>query len=77
VGRARLPHFLRWRPSVLGRLTARLLGPLEAERPHVVIGWPLGADGRKWEGGSALYAEGGELKGYARGLWIELRKLSA
>jgi hypothetical protein len=60
--------------SVLGRLTGRLVGSLEVGRPHVVIGWPIGADGRKWEGGSALFTDRGELKAYARGLWIELKK---
>jgi hypothetical protein len=60
--------------SVLGRLTGRIVGPLEAGRPHVVVAWPIGADGRKWEGGSALFSDSGELKAYARGLWIELRE---
>jgi hypothetical protein len=60
--------------SVLGRLTGKLLGPVEVGRPHVLVAWPIGMDGRKWEGGSALFTDTGELKAYARGLWIELKK---
>jgi hypothetical protein len=59
--------------SVLGRLTARLLRPLEVGRPYVVIGWPLEAEGRKWSGGSAIFSEAAGLCAFAQGLWIELK----
>jgi hypothetical protein len=59
--------------AVLGRLTAKLLTDVKVGAPHVVIGWPLGRDGRKWEGGSAIFTPEGELCAFARGLWVELR----
>jgi hypothetical protein len=62
------------RPSMLGRLTGEIMSPIEAGTPMIVIAWPIGAEGRKWEGGSALFTEAGELKALSRGLWIELRE---
>ena len=38
--------------------------------PCVVVGWPLGEDGRKLFAGTALYGEGGRLLGVARATWI-------
>jgi hypothetical protein len=60
-------------PSLLGRLTGEIMSPIEAGAPLIVIAWPIGAEGRKWEGGTALFTEVGELKALSRGLWIELR----
>jgi hypothetical protein len=60
--------------AVLGRLTAKLVSDVEVGVPHVVVGWPLGRDGRKWEGGAAIFTERGELRAYARGLWVELKQ---
>jgi hypothetical protein len=58
---------------LLGRLTASIVAPIEAERSHVAIGWLIERDGRKLHTGSALFTERGELKAFARALWIELR----
>jgi hypothetical protein len=60
--------------AVLGRLTARLVGPVRVGEAHVVVGWPLGRDGRKWEGGAAVFSAEGELRAVSRGLWIELKQ---
>jgi hypothetical protein len=60
-------------PSVLGRLTGRLLAPVRAGAPHTVVAWPLGHDGRKHRGATAIHGPDGELCAYAEGLWIELR----
>jgi hypothetical protein len=58
---------------VLGRLGARIDRiPHPGER-CVVVGWPLGADGRKHFAGTALYTAEGELLGAARATWIEPR----
>jgi hypothetical protein len=38
-----------------------------------IIGWPIGASGRKREAGTAIFDEDGELCGRARALWIEPR----
>jgi hypothetical protein len=58
---------------LLGRLTASIVGPVEAGRRHVAIGWLIERDGRKLHTGSALFTERGELRALARALWIELR----
>ena len=60
-------------PSVLGRLTGEIMSPIEAGAPLIVVAWPIGGEGRKWEGGTALFTEAGEVKALSRGLWIELR----
>lgn len=60
-------------PVVLARLAAQLDRPVCAERPYVVVAWPLERDGRKRGAGTALFAAGGELCAHARALWIELR----
>jgi hypothetical protein len=55
---------------VLGRLAARLEHlPHPGER-CVVMGWPLGEDGRKLYAGTALYGEDGRVLGAARAVWI-------
>jgi hypothetical protein len=58
---------------LLGRLAARIV-----ERPRVgerliAAGWFLGRDGRKISSGSALFAEDGTVRGFARATWIALR----
>lgn len=60
------------RIAVLGRLTASLLRPVRVGAPHIVLGWPIGQEGRKWDGGSAVYTAQGELCAFARGRWVEL-----
>jgi hypothetical protein len=55
---------------VLGRITARVDRlPAEGER-CVVVGWPLGADGRKLHAATALYGEDGSVLARSRQLWI-------
>jgi hypothetical protein len=60
-------------PCVLATLTARTEGAVEAGEPHLIVSWLLGRDSRKHHSGSALFTAGGELRGIARALWIELR----
>lgn len=55
---------------VLGRMTARIARlPAEGER-CVVVGWPLGEDGRKLHAGTALYGADGEALAVARQVWV-------
>ena len=55
---------------VLGRLTARVEHlPHPGER-CIVLGWPLGEEGRKLYAGTALYGEDGRVLGSARATWI-------
>jgi hypothetical protein len=65
---AQLPE----RPVVLGRLAAKLLTPVRASERCVVIGWPLGEDGRKMYSGTALFSEEGKLRAFARATWVRL-----
>ena len=61
---------------VLGRLAARVLRAPGPGQRCVVAGWQLGAEGRKLDAGTALWADG-ELLGYARATWIEPRATAA
>ena len=60
--------------SVLGRLTARIDGPIMAGAEHVVIGWPIEIDGRKHHAGSAVLSADGETLAVARALLIAPRE---
>lgn len=60
-------------PSVLARFTGRVDGPATAGEEHVVIAWPLDADGRKRHAASALLSADGTTLAVARALMIELR----
>ena len=56
--------------SVLGRMTTRIDRlPREGER-CVVVGWPLGEEGRKLFAGTALLGESGEAVAVAEQVWI-------
>ena len=57
---------------VLGRLAARAERVPRAGERCVVVGWPLGGEGRKHGAGTALYS-GDDLLGVARAVWIEPR----
>jgi hypothetical protein len=63
--------------SFLGRLTTRIDAPVAAGEEHVVISWPLGADGRKRHAGAALMSSGGDILAVAEALMIEPRGESA
>jgi hypothetical protein len=56
---------------VLGRLAARVEALPQAGERCVVVGWPLGDEGRKAFAGTALFGEGGRLLGIARATWIQ------
>ena len=58
---------------VLGRLAADVRRVPRAGERCVVVGWPLGGDGRKHFAGTALYGEDADLIGVARATWIEPR----
>jgi hypothetical protein len=58
---------------VLGRLAARIDRVPEAGEACVVVGWPLGEDGRKLYAGTALFTAGGELLARAHATWIAPR----
>jgi hypothetical protein len=55
---------------MLGRMFTGIRGMPERGRAHVVVGWPMGEDGRKRDAGSALYTDVGEVLAVARSTWI-------
>jgi len=57
---------------LLGELCARIDGTAKAGERCIVIGWPLGTDGRKRHAGSAVFSESGLLIGVARATWIQI-----
>lgn len=58
------------RPIVLGRMATRIQRDVHPGEKCVVVGWPVSADGRKHDAGTALYSEAGELAAFARATWI-------
>jgi hypothetical protein len=63
--------------SFLGRLSTRIDALVAAGEEHVVIAWPIGADGRKRHAGAAVLSPGGVPVAVARALMIEPRAESA
>lgn len=59
--------------SVLGRLRAEILAPIEAGRDYVTIGWPIGREGRKLFAGTVIFDQGDEPLAVSEATWIELR----
>ena len=55
---------------LLGRFLAEVKARPDAGRKCITIGWPIGNDGRKLFGGSAIFAENGELLAAGRTTWI-------
>ncbi len=58
---------------VLGRMTARIDRLPEEGEPCVVVGWPLGEDGRKLFAATALYGRDGTPLAVGRQVWIAPR----
>ncbi|MBM7060658.1 hypothetical protein JQX08_08040 [Pseudomonas sp. UL073] len=57
---------------VLGELVVSTLAPLQADEQCVVLGWPLGSEGRKRFAGTALYGADQRLVAVARAVWVEV-----
>jgi hypothetical protein len=62
------------RMALLGRLTAEIRGEVRVGEPHVVVGWPLGVDGRKLHGGAAIFDASGRWVARSKAVWIELAR---
>ena len=56
--------------TLLGRFSAIVDELPVIGEPCVVVGWPLGEEGRKLYAGTALYGEGGRPLARARATWI-------
>jgi hypothetical protein len=59
--------------TVLGRMTARVLGLPDVGDRCIVVSWPLGEEGRKLFAGTALLSEHGDVLALARQVWIAPR----
>jgi hypothetical protein len=59
------------RETLLGRFAVKIDGLPEVGERCVVVGWPLGEEGRKLYAGTALYGEDGRPLARARATWIE------
>lgn len=57
---------------VLGELATSILGAVNPGDRCVVIGWPIGVQGRKRLAGTAIYAPNGGLIALARAVWLEV-----
>ncbi|HEV7985779.1 MAG TPA: hypothetical protein VGP20_06410 [Steroidobacteraceae bacterium] len=60
-------------PMLLGEFTAHIDRRVHIEEPCVVVGWRISVSGRKYEVGTALFDEDGELCARAKAVWIELK----
>ena len=61
------------RMMLLAEFTAHVYRRVHVGESCTVVGWELGANGRKREAGTALFDGKGQLCGKARALWIEPR----
>jgi len=61
------------RMMLLAELTAHVDRRVHIGESCTVMGWEIGANGRKHEAGTAIFDGKGELCGKARALWIEPR----
>lgn len=57
---------------VLGEFVVSILDQGRADERCVVLGWPLGSDGRKRFAGTALYGADQRLIAVARAVWVEV-----
>jgi len=58
---------------LLGRFVAEVKEGLNPGQNCVIIGWPIGNDGRKLFGGSAIFLESGELIAAGKATWIAIQ----
>ena len=61
------------RPALTGRMTAKVFDRPRVGERCAVVGWRIGAEGRKLYSGTALYTESGRLCALAHCTWIVLK----
>ena len=59
--------------AVLGELHGEIVRPIEGTDSLVVFAWPLGKDGRKHYGATAIATADGEVVARSRATWIEMK----
>jgi len=60
--------------TLLGELTGEIRAAVPGDRPLVVYSWPLGSEGRKAWGATAIANQEGEVLAVSHSLWITLKK---
>lgn len=58
--------------KVLGRISTKIVEVIRPGEKIIVTGWQIGAEGRKFYSGTALFNEEGTLKAFAKAIWIEI-----
>jgi hypothetical protein len=58
---------------LLGRLTGKLFRSLRVGEDCTVLGWFLGAEGRKYHVGTAVHTRAGDLVAASRATWVALK----
>ncbi len=61
------------RPAVLGQLEGEIHASVPGDAPLVVYAWPLGGEGRKIYGGTAIADAAGKVLARSHSTWIELK----
>jgi hypothetical protein len=61
--------------ALLGRITASITRPVRVAEPCVVLGWSLGAQGRKMQAASAVWSEERGFLAWAEATWIQIPKV--
>ena len=59
---------------VLGRIEGEIRGEIVAGRPHAVVAWSLGAEGRRKYAASAILDDHGRPVAVARATWVALAR---
>jgi hypothetical protein len=57
---------------VLGELAVSIVGTVKVGDQCVVVGWPMGGEGRKHLAGTAIYAPQERLVATGRAIWLEV-----
>lgn len=58
------------RAGLLGRITFELRSDVPIGEPHIVTGWQIDSDGRKFFAGTAVFSVTGELRAVASSTWF-------
>ena len=58
------------RTGMLGRMTARLLAPVQADDDLVITGWRMQVEGKKHFAGTALFDSSGKCCAISKQVWI-------
>lgn len=59
-------------PALLGRMSGEIIDRPRPGDICIVIGWPIGRDGRKMFAGTAIFDAAGKLLGRAKATWITI-----